>query len=136
MALLKCFGKALPLCLFVLLPFCAPVQAEEKITLSKDESYYVLTHRMIDYGAGIGGYHLCTGDDKEARETEFNLIIEWLRINRQEDYQKPLLAPLSVLFKSAYDGTMDMLLDGPLYNIEELCDIVVPLYKRLEMPKP
>ena len=139
MSLFKNFGKVIPLYAAVMLLFCVPAQAEEKITLSTDDSFYTLAHKMIDFGAGIGGYYVCKKDliDNSAVDTEN--VVAWLDIYARETGQEKIALMLMEimwnLFKVQAVHYLDLLEAGETAKQKEMCDVLVPLYERLEFPK-
>jgi len=139
MSLFKIFGKTLPLTLTALLLFCAPALAEEKTILSQGDSYYVLAHKMVDYGAGIGGYYACKNINFNDSTKDTENIIEWLQVYAQKTTWKKSSTVLFKLFWGVFEtqaiNSINFAAAGDAAKQKELCEVLVPLYEQLEMPK-
>jgi len=139
MPLFKSFGKVIPLYAAVMLLFCVPAQAEEKITLSTDDSFYTLAHKMIDFGAGIGGYYVCKKIKFTTTSKDTGAIFEWLDVYERKTARKK---EANFLFSIMVDTLnthayhyIDLIEAGDTAKQKEMCDELVPLYERLEIPK-
>jgi len=135
MPLFKSFGKTIPLSLAVLLLFCAPVHAEEKVSLSEFDNFYVLAHKVVDYAYASESYIVCAKDQGRKGSGGDKAVRTWISANKDKEGRRENLSRIHSISGSNFRRDFKTLGEkNDSAGQQELCDTYLKMYKNLEFP--